>query len=164
MTAILTAVADAVTAELNAHTFEPPFEAARTFVDWDSAVLEGEPETLTVDVVPVSDLKTELDDRGHVRYLAAADVVIRNKFGSANLEAIAGTDTARVKHAAVDPLVALVELVHEYLAQQQRLTELAAAVWVETAIRHAVLHAHLRQHHQFTAIIRATYEVPKALA
>jgi hypothetical protein len=163
VSAVLIPTADALTAELNVHMFDPAFQAVRTYADWEVPLLETAGDALRVDVVPVGDLKTQLDDRETIVYLASADVVLRKKFAAADIEGVAGTDTARVKQAAVDPLVALVEAVNEWLTKQQRLAALPDAVWSETAIRAAVVHKHLREQHQFTAIIRTTYEVPKAL-
>ena len=162
MSSVLLAVADAVAADLIAHTFSVPFSAARTYADAEYQ-LDAADDSLQCDVVPASELKTELNDRGSVRYLASAFVVFRRKFAGEHIEQVGSTEQTRVKAASVDPLVGLVEEASEWLTAQERLTNHPNAVWNSTNIEAAVVHKHLREWSQFTGIIKTTYEVPKAI-
>jgi hypothetical protein len=162
MSSLLLAVADALAEELSAHGFSRPFTAARTYADAEYQ-LETADGTLQCDVVPASELKTELDERGSVRYLASVFVVFRQKFAEADIEQVAASELARVKAPAVDPLVALVEEVNEFLTGVARLTNYPVAVWSSTNIEAAIVHKHLREWSQFTGIIKTAYEVPKAI-
>jgi hypothetical protein len=162
MSSVLLAVADALAADLNAHSFSVPFAAERSYADAEYQ-LETADGTLQCDVVPASELKTELDDRGTVRYLASAFAVFRRKFAGDDIEQIGSTEQTRVKATAVDPLVALVESASEWLTGLERLTNHPDAVWNSTNIEAAVVHKHLREWSQFTGIIKTTYEVPKAI-
>ena len=162
MSSILLATADALVAELNTHVFDPPFTAARSYADasYELAAATG---TLHCDVVPASELKTELSDRGSIRYLPTVFVVLRKKFGAADIEQVGGSEETRVKASVIDPLVALVEAVNEWLCGLRRLAGLPDAVWDSTNIEADVVHKHLREWSQFTGIIKMTYEVPKAI-
>ena len=162
MSSVLLQVADGVAADITGHTFSLPFGAARSYADAEYE-LHAADGALQCDVVPASELKTELDDRGHVRYLASVWIVLRKKFASGDIEQVGSSELARVKPAAVDPLVALVEEVSEWLTKLARLTNYEAAVWNATNIEAAVVHRHLREWSQFTGIIKTTYEVPKTL-
>jgi len=162
MSSILLAVADALAADLTQHSFSVPFSATRTYADAEYQ-LDAAAGTLQCDVVPASELKTELDDRGTVRYLASAFVVFRRKFAGDDIEQVGSTEQTRVKAASVDPLVGLVEEANEWLTAQERLTNRPDAVWNSTNIEAAVVHKHLREWSQFTGIIKTTYEVPKPL-
>jgi hypothetical protein len=162
MSSVLLTVADALAADLTAHSFSVPFAAARTYADAEYQ-LETATDTLQCDVVPASELKTELDDRGTVRYLASAFIVFRQKFAGDDIEQVGSTEQTRVKAASVDPLVALVESASEWLTGLPRLTNHPDAVWNSTNIEAAVVHKHLREWSQFTGIIKTTYEVPKAI-
>ena len=162
MSSVLLAVADALAADLTQHSFSVPFSAARTYADCEYQ-LDAVDDSLQCDVVPASELKTELDDRGTVRYLASAFVVFRRKFAGSDIEQVGTSEQTRVKASAVDPLVALVEEANEWLTAQERLTNLSDAVWNSTNVEAAVVHKHLREWSQFTGIIKTTYEVPKPL-
>ena len=105
MSSVLLAVADALAADLTEHTFSLEFTAARTYADAEYQ-LDAAEDTLQCDVVPASELKTELDDRGNIRYLASAFVVFRRKFAGAHIEQVGSSEQTRVKADSVDPLVA----------------------------------------------------------
>jgi hypothetical protein len=162
MSSILLAVADALAADLTAHSFSVPFSAVRTYADAQYQ-LDTVDFSLQCDVVPASELRTELNDRGSIHYLASAFVVLRRKFAAADIEQVGTSEQTRVKAASVDPLVALVEEANEWLTGLARLTNHPDAVWSSTNIEAAVVHKHLREWTQFTGIIKTTYEVPKSL-
>lgn len=162
MSSVLLAVADALAADLSAHTFSVPFAAARSYADAEYE-LDAAGDSLQCDVVPASELKTELDDRGTVRYLASAFIVFRRKFAGGDIEQVGASEQTRVKASVVDPLVGLVEEANEWLTAQERLTNHPDAVWNSTNIEAAVVHKHLREWSQFTGIIKTTYEVAKSL-
>ena len=162
MSDVLIDVADALTAELNAHTFTPAFTAERTYADWELPLAEGTPDTLRGDVVPASDPSFELDGRGFVVYTVPAVIIIRKKFPAASIQQVTGFNATRVKLAEVDALVGLVEDLSEWLAERP-LAAFTEASWIETKIQAAIIHAHLRTNHQYTGIIRTTYEVTKPI-
>jgi hypothetical protein len=162
MSSVLLQVADSLAGELAGHNFSVPFAAVRSYADAEYE-LHAAAGALQCDVVPASELKTELDDRGHVRYLASVWIVLRQKFAGADIEQVGASEQTRVKPAAVDPFVALVEEVSEWLTGLARLTGYPDAVWNSTNIEAAVVHKHLREWSQFTGILKTTYEVPKAI-
>jgi hypothetical protein len=146
---VLIDVADAVTAELNGHVFSQEFTATRTYADWDEQLSTYE---LRSDVVPVASMPTELDTRGSVNYLCSVDIGIRKK-----LEA---GDSDRVDAEIVDPLVRLIEEIHEWTIGKELNYD---ATWESTIFVAAYVPEHLRQNNQFTGIVRVTYSVSKCL-
>jgi hypothetical protein len=160
VSSILIQVADAIAHELNGKAFSFEFEAARAYADFDEQLLS---DMLRAEVVPVGPLPTELDGRYSVAYQCSADIVLRKRFTPDDMEQVSGMDAARVKPCVVDPYVALVEEINEWLIAK-RLTDMEDAVWRETSIVAAVVHKHLREWQQFTGILRVTYDVSKCLA
>lgn len=161
MTAVLVQVAEAVKDLLNGHTFSQPVQAERTYPNFSMELKDL--NTLRVDVVAVGHPTSELATRGSVNYLCHVDIGIRKKFEREDREA----DTRRVSNEAIDPLVYLVEELHEFLCgeDQRRLTNPAGldATWSETKIRATYIKEHLKDWSQFTGIIRVGYEARKDL-
>ena len=160
MSAVLIPVADALTAALNGHVFSQPVTWERTYADWDLPLEKI--SDLRGDVVPVQDPKCELETRGSLVYSPAIDLVLRRKFAGEHLEQVPGVEEHRLKKADIDPLVALVEEVNEWLATRE-LPTYADAVWQAPTIVAAVVHKHLRLYQQFTGVIRIGYSVSKDL-
>ena len=175
--AALVQVADTVTAMLRAapaDTFTQPFAPdypQRSYADWDLPLEEVPPPNLgrlLCDVVPAgASVKTELEDRGAIKYKVPVDIVLRLKFGPN----IAG----RLDVAAVDPYVELVEQIHAYFCGERMalavpddgLTPLTteeeqqSMSWESTDILAAYRKDHLRQYRQFTGIVRVTFSFTK---
>jgi hypothetical protein len=150
---ILLSVADGVTAMLRAATLRRPLpQAERGYADW-MVPLESITELLC-DVVPVHNPKTELDERGAIKYSPQVDVVLRQRFALSDQDGATG----RVDKAVVDELVALVEQINELFCGE-RMSAFKVATWETTDILAAFSKQHLRQHSQFTAVVRIGFSV-----
>lgn len=172
MTAIPILLADAVTTVINtavaADTFAVEFEARRSYPDWDLSYADLEERKTLVDVVFVSgqggngDL-VELDSAASLNYEPALDICVRHKFGQDDRTNKEG----RLLNDSVDPLVKLIEQLHELLAED-RLTSLEIttgiyANWVDTSIRAHVNQRRLREG-CFEGVVRVRFDVSKAVA
>jgi hypothetical protein len=162
--AILVQVANAVTQQLTSApplTFSESFTPQRSYADWDLP-LEQISDELLCDVVPVNNPKSELEERGAVQYLAQVDIVLRRRFKLADQD----TGTGRVPLALVDALVKVVEELHEFFCGE-RMTAFSPeeadrmGTWESTEVLAAYRKDHLRQHRQFTGIVRVTFRVVK---
>lgn len=109
--------------------------------------------------MPVGTTPADLDTREASEYRPACDIVVRKRM----LPEDYVPETKRLSLAKVDELVRLVEDIHDFLCAE-RLSKLSEAVWQETKILAAYKPSHLRQHHQFTGIVRVTYAIDKDLA
>lgn len=139
---VLLDTTDALAATLNEHNFSRPFTATRSYKDWEAERVTA----LTVDVLPVGLMHTEMETRGSLLYQPAVDVVIRQTVPIIN---------GRVDADEVDALVSLVEEINEYIMGRDN--------W-QSVVMNAVNHQHLREWQQFTGLIRVTYQVSKCLA
>jgi hypothetical protein len=160
---VLVEAADAIVATLAAGAFSQAFTPVRSWAQWQRPFEIAEAVGLQVDVVPVSALDNDLSTRKSVKYSPAIDVVVRKKFGPADLEEVPGENAARVKFSQVAELVALLEEIHQALKAKR----LGAAgpdlqgnvAWESDRILAAYMPTHLRNHHQYTGVIRLTYAV-----
>ena len=159
MAAIFCDLADAITTELAARLADSSFGAAyaaivpdRSYADWEDT-LESM-GTLQVDVVPVEHEIAELETHGSVKYQIPVDIGIRQRFGRG--------DNGRVAKASVDALVLLLENIFEHFAALE-LSGMSShdCNWFETKIRQTFNREHLREHGQYTGIIRTTYRISK---
>lgn len=142
-------LADAIAAALNSTTFSQPFTAVRRYADLDAKL---ETLDLAVEVVPVERLDTQLEVRGAIRYLPACDIVIRKRVGG---------DATGVDRTQVDPLITLLLEINDWLAIRELEHQFT---WQTTPIVTPVVHKHLREWHQYTGIIRVTYDTDHDLA
>jgi hypothetical protein len=150
---ILLSVADGVTAMLRTAKLRRQLgQADRSYADW-LVPLESITELLC-DVVPVHNPKTELDERGAIKYSPQVDVVLRQRFALSDQDVATG----RVDKAVVDELVALVEQINELFCGE-RMCAFKLATWETTDILAAFSKQHLRQHSQFTAVVRIGFSV-----
>ena len=157
---LLIALADLVTASLNEAQFGVDgFVAERNYADWEDTLKDL--DQLHIDVVPVGHPASELATRGSTAYVCRIDIGIRKRFGEADQD----TSTGRVGMEAVDKLVLLVERIHEHFAHSdnRRLSDTIDAAWNDTTIRSSWDRPHLREHRQFTGIIRLGYRVHQEL-
>lgn len=170
MTAIPILLADAVTTVINtavdADTFAVEFEARRSYPDWDLTYEDMEERKAHVDVVFVSgqggggDL-VELDSVDSLNYQPAVDICVRYRFGQEDREK---NKSARLLNASVDPLVKLVEQLHEVVAAE-RDTELTIADGIEANWQDATIRAHVNQRRlregYFEGVVRVRFDVSK---
>lgn len=167
MTAVPILLADAVTAVINtaeaASTFGISFTARRSYPDWDLAYEDL--VATAVDVVFVSGQASggeliELDSADSLNYEPSVDVCVRHRFGPSDREA----NTGRLLNASVDPLVKLIEQLHEVLAAG-RDTELTIgtgieANWIDSNVRTYVNQRRLREG-MFEGVVRVNFNVSK---
>lgn len=139
--AVITDLADALVAELNAVTFSRPFTAARYYLPrFELADLQ----TLHVSVVPKG-VVLATGDRTRNQGDYSLDVAVQQKFAS---------DT----NADLDPLTNLVEEIVDHF-RGRRLDSYPDAAWLKT--EQTVLYApeHLTEFRQFTSLLTFTYRV-----
>ena len=143
---LITAVADAVVAELNsapAGTFAQAFAAARHYrPQFDLAELK----TLRVSVVPKGIAITGLM-RSANQHDVSIDVAVQKKVNP--------TDSAEL-----DGLMTLVEQIADYF-RLRRLTALPTALWTKTENVPVYAPEHLEQKQVFTSVLTFTFRVVK---
>lgn len=166
------ALTDAITAVVNAAVVAESFEtlgftAVSSYPDWDDEF--SDLKDLAVDVVFVSsplngtDL-VELDSAGSINTDPEVDIVVRKRFEPSDRER-AGGATGRIKRASINPLVKLVEQIHE-LVEAGRDTALdlgdgVSANWVDSAVRTYCDYKRLREG-LFLGVVRVGFNVSKA--
>lgn len=153
-------IADAVTAEINGHTFAiGEFTATRSYADWDEDFKDIQENKPTVDVVFRATTAPELDDRNSLEYVVEIDIAVRQRFGSTART----SENGRLKNAAVDPLVKLLEEIHEYFVSERGSTPLEAesdAYWQSSDVKLWCDHRKLRAG-LFYGWVRVTFSISK---
>lgn len=173
MTAILVQVAEAIREELEDADFGVPLAPVRSYADWDLE-LEDAGE-LHVDVVPFS-AKASIETRSSLVYSVSVDVGIRKRLGFDEQHA----DTGQVVNEEIDALLQLTQDIGEYFSPIGELGGLLEAIpeasWsvdMGSSFRESssgtdfqIMYDrdHLREHRQYTAIIRFNYRVTRAAA
>jgi hypothetical protein len=165
MTAVPILLANEVVAVINtaetADQFDPlEFRARRSYADWDDDYkdLSG----LAVDVVfsASSSGAIELDSVSSLRSQPTIDVAIRRRF----LQSDRDESTGRLRNESVDPLVSLVEQIHELLAAERDqsfdLGDGISANWMEANVVSWVNQRMLREG-LFEGVIRIRFDVNK---
>lgn len=172
MSAIPILLADAITAVLNAALDAESFTSLtvaeqqaltvrRSYPDWDDDFKDL--KTLAVDVVFVASGMTggdlvELDSEATLSTDPAVDVAVRYRFLASDRET-----TGRLKNAAVDKYVHLVEELHLKL-DAQRTQPLAisglSANWLDTSVRTYCDYRRLREG-SFLGVVRVKYNASK---
>jgi hypothetical protein len=166
MTAIPVAIADAVAEEINTARLADQFavsdfDAVRSYADWDEKY-EGL-DRLAVDVVFVATQQPgsiDLVARGFIEYQHSVDIAVRKRFGTADR----GTD-GRLKNASVDPLIELVQQLHEHFAARRTtgvLDDLEETNWEGANVSSWVSYRKLRQG-LFEGVVRIRFLTRKAL-
>ena len=159
-TAQLVELAEAITTTLAAASFATGvFIPVRSYADWNDTLDELN-EDLQVDVVPVGHDIAELEARESMKYESGVDVAVRKRFGTASQNA----STGRIELAEIDDLVLLVEQIHELFCKEAVTSATIDASWLDTTIRATYIREHLREHRQFTGIVRIRYRLSKATA
>lgn len=156
--AVLVATAEGVLTALNAEEYSQKFTAVRSYAQWQQKFDVAEAAGLRVDIVPVSKLEAELETRGSIGWSPRSDIIVRKKFGDADLSQVDG----KPKNESVDPLILLVEEIFASLVAR-RIAAGDAAAWSDEEILAAYLPSHLREKHQFTGWIRVTHAVQSDL-
>jgi len=154
-TAILVSTADAVLSVLSDNKFSQEFEPVRSYADWELPL--EDPDELHVDVVPVGSPDMELETRGSISYTPQVDIVIRKRMAAGQQE-----PDGTLILPDVDDLVFLVQEIAEYFVVD-RFGDLESIAWQRTQILAAYKPSHLRQHRQFTGIIRLTFSAQNDL-
>jgi len=138
---LITAVADAVVAELNGQSFSLPFTAQRHY---QPRYELKDLKTLHVTVIP-NGLTTGTLGRGGQQREVAIDIAVQKKLNKET-----NTD--------LDPLLTLAEEIAESF-QPKRLTAYPSAIWKQTEFRAIYSAEHLQQNRQFTSVMTVTFTI-----
>ncbi len=139
--AVITDIADAVAAEINAGSFSQPVSATR---DYLPAFELADMQTLRVTVVPKS-VTTLPGGRAHNQYDYAIDVAVQKKLDAAD-------------NTEIDELMTLVDELADHL-RFKRLTDFPNAAWLKTENQPVYAQEHLQELRQFTSILTFTFRV-----
>ncbi len=139
--AVITDIADAVVASLNAGSFGQEFTAERHYRPVFDLPEMG---TLHVTVVPQG-MAIETAGRGRSQYDCRIDIAIQKKFENGD-------------SAELDPLMALVEQIADHF-RFKRLEGLPEAMWVKTENTPIYAAEHMEQNRVFTSVLTVTYRV-----
>jgi hypothetical protein len=138
---IITNVADAVVAELNATQFSQQFTAQRHYQPrYDLADLK----TLHVTVIPTT-LTVQTLGRTSAQRDVAIDIAVQQKLDQET-------------NAVLDPLLALAEEIAEHF-RGKRLDSFPGAIWARTEHRAIYAPEHLQQYRQFTSVLTLTFRI-----
>ena len=139
--AVITDIADAVAAEINAGSFSQPVSATREYLP---AFELADMQQLRVTVVPKS-LTTLPGGRAHNQHDFAIDVAVQKKLDTAD-------------NSEIDDLMTLVDELADHL-RFKRLTDYPNAVWLKTENQPVYAQEHLQELRQFTSILTFTFRV-----
>lgn len=157
MPSIVEAITDATMAALAGGTWSQSFTTEASYADWELPLEGAGAVALRCDVVPHPELPAELEDRNTLQYAVGIELVLRQRFAGADLEA-----DGRVKKSKVAGLIALLLELNRFFAAD-RFPTLPEAVWTETRIKMLYSPRLLRTHHQFTGILRLIFEANEVL-
>ncbi len=139
--ALVTDVADAVVAELNAKPFSQPFEAKRTYLpQFDLAQMKDLHVTVVpkaVTILPASRAQNQHD--------VAIDVAVQKKVD-------------KTDNTEIDALMGLVDEIADRF-RLKRLDSYPGAVWSKTEQQPIYSQEHLDQMRQFTSVLTFTFRV-----
>ena len=139
--AVITDIADAVVAEINAGLFSQSVAATREYLPHFD--LE-DMQTLRVTVVPKS-VTTLPGGRGHNQHDYAIDVAVQQKLQTAD-------------NAEIDALMLLVDEVGDHF-RFKRLSSYPNAMWLKTENQPVYAQEHLQEMRQFTSVLTLTFRV-----
>lgn len=167
MTAVPILVADAVAAEINSAASDiglpDGITARRSYADWDED-FKGL-NTTAIDVVFAASNSqmgslVELQAAGWLEYRPMIDIAIRKRF-----EPIDRDTDSRLLNASVDPLVTLLQDIHEHFAARRNsvvLEDATAANWIEGNVMSWVNQRKLRQG-LFEGVVRIKFTYSRAI-
>ncbi len=139
--AVITDIADAVVAEINAGSFSQPVGAQRAYLpEFELAEMQN----LQVTVVPKS-VTTLPGGRAHNQHDYAIDVAVQQKLQTTG-------------EAEIDDLLTLVDEIADHF-RFKRLESYPNAVWLKTANEPVYAQEHLHEMRQFTSILTFTFRV-----
>lgn len=171
MDAVQVAVAKAVVARLAAAQLSQRFTVERSYADWDmkleamDLLVLRECDKLRVDAVAhTTQQAAKLSARGKIQYTVPIDIAIRRKFGADKQN----EDTGRIEIEEIDGLVLLVQQIHLLFTKERlALDGFNFAVWDEEGGGTNIVvnpdQKHLREHRQFTGIVRVFFRADIAL-
>lgn len=139
--AVITDIADAVAAEINAGSFSQPVSATREYLP---AFELADMQMLRVTVVPKS-VTTLPGGRAHNQYDYAIDVAVQKKLDAAD-------------NTEIDELMTLVDELADHL-RFKRLTDYPNAAWLKTENQPVYAQEHLQELRQFTSILTFTFRL-----
>lgn len=131
-------LADALVADLNAHSFSPAFQAVRGYLPTFELPDMG---TLRVTVVPKQD-DGKLDTRSSSAHEFAIDIGIQIK-------------PTAIANADLDPLMYLVQEIADYFLFGKRP---GGTTLINPQVRILYLQEHLHKFRQFTAVLTLTFK------
>jgi len=144
--AIIAAIADAVVAALNGHTFSKPFAAVRSY---RPVYTREEMKDLHVTVVPGGYAMENLG-RGQVQEDYTVEIAVQQA-------------PETTSNAALDPLVGLVEEIRDFFLQNRRLAAMQNVICLRAAFAagsdRGYAPEHLDQLQQFTSVLALTFRV-----
>ena len=161
MSAVVVSIAEAVKKQLAAAKLSKEIVPECSYADWEKPLEEQEidPNVLLVDVVANTvEQKTERITKNKLKYLVPIDIGVRQRFAQDKQH----QDTGRILKSEIDALVLLVEDIHEEFFGA-RMEQFSAASWKATDILVNPITEHLHRMHQFTGIIRVTFEAVKTI-
>ena len=139
--AVVTEVADAVVAELNAEQFDEPFTAVRSYLPkYDLAEMKD----LHVTVVPKG-VTIAPGTRARNQHDVQIDVAVQKKLSAAD-------------NQEIDALTDLVDRIADRF-RLKRLDAMPSAVWVGTAHEPIYAPEHMDQLRQFTSVLTLTFRL-----
>ena len=138
---LITQVAEAVVAELNATTFSQPITAIRSYLP---RVELADLKTLRVTVVP-SSVTVSAASRSQTQRDVAIDVAVQKKLG-------------QEQNVSLDPLLALAEEIAEHF-RAKRLDSFPGALCVKTEFKPIYAPEHIEQLRTFTSVLSLTFRV-----
>ena len=154
--------ANAVVTELLAASFETSVtgKVFREYPIWDED-FKGL-DTLRVSVVyVVHATEVLLDTQNSIQYLPAIDICIRKRFGIDDDD----DTTGKLLLASIDPLVYLLEQIHEHFIAERNsipLDDETTAKWLEADIKSWVNLKKLRKG-LFEGVVRITFSIRKTI-
>lgn len=128
----------------------------------DMVLKNVNPNKVYVDVIPRS-VKTTIIDRESQKYSVITTVCVRCKLNPQNYD----SDTGNTTNDQLDPLLQLLQEIHDYLCPLQPTTygrtlgTLADARWEEGEIQ-APFDMYLREHSQFLGLVLLTYSLVRS--
>lgn len=138
---LITQIAEAVVAALNAATFSQSITAMRSYLP---RVELADLKTLKVTVVP-SSVSVVTASRGQTQRDVAIDVAVQKKL-------------ANEENSDLDPLLTLAEEIAEHF-RGKRLDSFPDAAWVKTEFKPIYAPEHIEQLRTFTSVMTFTFRV-----
>lgn len=138
---LITQVAEAVIAELNATTFSQPITSIRSYLP---RVELADLKTLKVTVVP-SSVTVAAASRSQTQRDVAIDVAVQKKLG-------------QEQNVSLDPLLALAEEIAEHF-RAKRLDSFPGALCVKTEFKPIYAPEHIELLRTFTSVLTLTFRV-----